>query len=859
MGLNLAQSLGCISKEQFVYLSTELSKCYLALWMEFDDKFNVRFVNIYGQSMLLQTEIKSYESWQKVFDVFEEQKLILKKKKEALLLPLLQKIELFSQDTSCLYKKCELHLKSLIKDLKVVVFSPDDTALHGIKLPLANYLKNKLGKKFHGLTLNGDARNDLVLLKYTELAIFNLNIYLNADVIPTNILPTPDLKSEIQDFHHHPKTGNLTMIKLCKERGKTITPCLLQTWKSVGQFFMQHFEFDIFSINSTSLSKLAYETIWTKYCQKGGIFHHGLEKIKIAYEKVLRSYSSGGFSFSAKEQLKVGDPIYGTHGEAAKTLVELDLISSYGYAGSHISVPKGFCTGYINSGNGNLLCTEPFQRHQSFEFLAVYYTLWYLVNENVNIKTVYSNFHQAGVFSIGNYPVDLVVITQSGAIIMYQFDGNYAHGCSEGCPSLLSYIQGKSKQELEKKTLERNQFILTWANKINSLKPGMVKYIVKTDCHDNDYRMTALCNAFQTIPILNSLNTGFINKKVIHYQDVLSCSNDLMYIMIAEGSIPHDLASPDLPPQALLLLLEKKWIRSSSTSGQPMMFTKDYADWLIKSFNFQFTTIHQVFFYKKCHLLNDIFRDLTLLRMTPNLLPSTKQLIKMVINYTAGYFGLNQNGKTVAKYKIISNITRRNFNIAHQKLDPVCGSTNHDFYVKTVYKPPSTQHRISLTGVPIFCCIVEFGKLRMSQILCLFQTCLSPLSYRHLYTNVDNVVFVLSTSTLNEAVLPHKKAIFDEARDQFFQLNAPGHLKEEFKIEAHQNWKFVTAAIMNYVIIADDFSVQKNCALNNMSFTDAYNASLALLNNEKLTVTQNRRVNKIVNKDVQMLTLTFNK
>jgi len=34
--------------------------------------------------------------------------------------------------------------------------------------------------------------------------------------------------------------------------------------------------------------------------------------------------------------------------------------------------------------------------------------------------------------------------------------------------------------------------------------------------------------------------------------------------------------------------------------------------------------------------------------MTPNWPSSTKQLIKMVINYAAGYFGLNQNGKTVA-------------------------------------------------------------------------------------------------------------------------------------------------------------------------------------------------------------------
>jgi hypothetical protein len=63
---------------------------------------------------------------------------------------------------------------------------------------------------------------------------------------------------------------------------------------------------------------------------------------------------------------------------------------------------------------------------------------------------------------------------------------------------------------------------------------------------------------------------------------------------------------------------------------------------------------------------------------------------------------------------------------------------------------------------------------------------------------------------------------------------------------------------MNYVIIADSFSVQKNCALNNMSFADAYDASLALLNNKTLVVKQDRRINKMANKNVQTMTLTFN-
>jgi len=849
-GLNLAFSLGLISDQQMLYASKELWKFFIAIWMEFDDKFNVRYVSICGEKMLLQTEIKNENSWKKVFEKLESEGEVLKKKKEKLFLPLLQKLESLSQKTNTFYSKCEMQLKAFINNLKIIVFSSDDAALHGIKVHWANYLKNKHGRKFRGLTLNGDSKHNLVLLKYTGITIFNLNIFLNADVVPADLLPELNVKSCVKDLRHQPP-----MLTLCKKRGKIITPHLLEKWAYVGSFFMQYFDFDIFSINSISLSKLAYESIWTKYTRMGGSFHHGLEKLKIAYEKTLRKHSHGGFSFSAKDELKMGDPIYKTHGEPAQTLIELDLISSYGYAGSHISVPKGFCTGFIDAGNGNLVCTEPFQRQQSFEYMAVFYTLWCCTQKNIAIKTVYSNFHQTGIFNIGNYPVDLVIVTNNGSILMYQFDGSYAHGCKQGCQTLLSYVGGKCKLELEKKTSERDDFILNWAQKVNSIRPFFVQYFVKTDCHDLDYKKDSLQTAFCTIPMLNNLIRGTFSQKLITLNDVLNCSDELMYMMIAEGTMPNES-----PPEALLVLQEKKWSRSAFTRpGEPIMFTKDYADWLMQSFNFKFTKIHQVFFYKKCKLLNSIFKDLTLLRMTPNLPSSTKQLIKKVINYTAGYFGLNQNGKTMTRYKIISDVSRRRFQIDNQTLDPIEGSFEHDFYIKTVYKPASLQHKMSSTAIPIFCCIVEFGKLRMSQILCLFQTCLSPLRYRHLYTNVDNVLIALSTPSLEAAVFPQQLEMFQKEKIDFFQFDTPGHLKEEFKIEAYQNWKFVSAAIMNYVIISDNIFVQKNSSLNNMSVEQAYGASLALLNREKIVINQTRRVNKIANKDVEMIAITFNK
>jgi hypothetical protein len=328
--------------------------------------------------------------------------------------------------------------------------------------------------------------------------------------------------------------------------------------------------------------------------------------------------------------------------------------------------------------------------------------------------------------------------------------------------------------------------------------------------------------------------------------------------MIAEGFIPSIESDINLP-NALMVMQNNKWFRTHSNIGQPLMFTNDYSEWLIKTFNFQFTKIHKVFFYKKCTILNEIFKELTFLRMTPHLLPSAKQLIKMIINYTAGFFGFNQYGKINTKCTIISNFSKRKYDILKTKLEPLEGVCENEFFVKTYYKSPSKHEKSSLTGLPIFCSIVEYGKLRMSQILCLFDACFSPLSYRHLYSNVDNIVFVLSTCTLNDAVKPTMQSLFNESKQFFFQSNTPGHLKEEFFVNSNQNWKFVTAALMNYVLIADNFCVQKNSAFNNLSFDTAYNASLALLHNKTIVVEQTRRVCKMVNKNVETLCFTYNK
>jgi len=858
IGLNLAHALGCISSDTLRHISTQMGQCCVSLWVEMDDKCVARYATVFADTIILQTEIKSESSWCKVFNAIFQQQVIFQNKKEVLLKPILEALQSFSQQTRSLYKVCEMQLQSCIRFLKVVLFSPNDSALHAIKLPLANYLKNLHGKKFRGITLNSDAKNDLILMKYKDVHFFNLNMYLKENVTPEDALPMPLLRSDIKDLknQHKSHASNMTLLRQCKERGRTIAPALVKRWQSVGHFFLTQFQWDIFSTYSVSLSQQSFQAVWNKYTQKAGIFHQGLEKMKPAYEETLRSFCRGGFSYSVRDTINCDEPIHGDYGEPAQTLIEVDLTSSYGFGASEMKTPKGFCNAFSKTDNATLKSCEPVSRHHTFEFLSVYFTLWRLGEDGVTIQTTYSNYHQSGVFYIGHYPIDLVVITVEGKVIMFQFDGQFAHGCREGCKPLISYVRGKSKEHLECDSQKRDDFITHWVEQVNAAHQNRASYHVKTNCHHPEYSISALRRVFDKIPILSSVIEDYPNKKIITKEDIVNCNDNMTYLAVLEGFIPQQMGQFG-PLKPLLQFKDKRWARYSSTQEE-LLLTKDFVDWLIEEYNFQITFVHKVYFYKRCHVLNSVFKELTDLRMSPAISPSVKQLVKNVINFSAGYFGLNLNKRSYARHSLISNIPKK-YNIFRHQLHPLESSEKHDFYIKTFYSKMTVNYGMSKSPLPLFVSILEYGKLRMSQILCFFDSFLDPFKYRHLYSNVDNIVMSLAAPSLEDAVVEPLKSLYEKETERYFQPNTAGHLKFEYVIPRDQEWKFVSAMPMNYVILAKESSVQKNCALNNLKNEYAYQCSLMMLTKQRLSVEQQRRVNKIANTETKTVTLVFNK
>ena len=386
-----------------------------------------------------------------------------------------------------------------------------------------------------------------------------------------------------------------------------------------------------------------------------------------------------------------------------------------------------------------------------------------------------------------------------------------------------------------------------------------------TDCHDAAYQMKKLKHAFYSIPVLAEIISGYPTAKTCTKDDVLFSNDNLTFLIVLEGFIPTLSNQHHLP-----LLYKNKthvWCRTDKTeSASPMLFSKDYLCWLTKNYNFQVTHIHSVFFYKKCKVLNSIYSTLTLIRMNENISASIKQLVKNVVNFSAGYFGLNENKRAKTTFRLISGIGSKFLKKKHFVMSTSTTINNLNFYIVGTARAIKKQNHMSIAPFPIFVSIVEFGKKRLSEILCFFDKYLLTSHYRHLYSHVDNILFVLATETIEQSVDPRLFEEFCNKRKEFFTFDTaaapplPGFLKQEICVTLNQEWKFVSPTITNYCIKTNTSSETFfKCLFNNVTGEQAFDHSFKMLKKEPLEVAQIRRVDKLLNKNVEIVTYTFNK
>jgi predicted phosphodiesterase len=769
--------------------------------------------------------------------------------KQKLLQPVLD--SLAAANVNSPWRRCHSSLYSFIKNYKVILYSAADSDLcmHAIKIPFANYVLKNTAKNFRGIRLRASATQNLTALVTQNVTLFNLAMYR-------------DLQPEVVDVLFSSSIANLKNqhvdLEEIRTSGRLAARSIHTAWMHLGDYFMRDFYFDICADSKCgNLSKLSYDAIWLEYTRAAGVFHQGIEKTKPAYEKLIRAHSKGGYSWSCQDRVNAGEKFVSDSEETAKTILEYDITSSYPAAVKNMRVPTGFAVGYKKSETNQTILQrcDPVSRHKTFEYKAVFYTLSKLEKrskKNNSIRSVYSNFSQLGFFKIGKYPLDLAVVFENGAVALYNFDGQYVHGCPV-CPlALKSYVGGqKSRQTVEAATRKRDDFI----NKFISSKAGDadITYTVLSDCHGELKDLHRLFRQDEKCSELVGAYPESQDLPALKFQEHIDA--ELTFIALVRGHT--DGQEQQSKPIIQLNKATKKWERCSSSSATDILLTRDTLEWLQTEHKFVLDDVSFVLFHKTCKVLPRIYDRLVRLRASPDTNDPHKKLLKKIGNYSCGYFGSNPAKKlSTSTFRLVHSLPEI-YDISTTQVLPVGHYEDREFYF--VKRTKANKRRKCMSALPLFYGVVEYGKTRISQILCFLEKYLDAATFRHLYTNVDNLILCLSKANIDACIRGGGGGADDYFREKenFFKPSEPGHAKLEW-LEDCADWRFSSAMTQNYALIADSSnSRHKNSALSAVTSLQSYDMSCSMLDRQRVEVTQVRRLNKLASRTTAETVFVF--
>ena len=749
------------------------------------------------------------------------------------------------------------------------------------------------------------------------------------DISPNvqNLMPTPVIDTNNSHLVKQPVYSPGKIIEKHKslkqylnDRGRLLAHLLHQLYSAFCTFFVQKYCIDLHTWPITSFPSLAFNLIWLQYCKLGGPFLHGPERIKPAYEELLRKFSRGGFSWSFGGQLSSGDNLplllsakrknsanhhfRRTPSFQAKAIVEFDICSSYGFAGANMACPSGFCVGYIRSShnedkkidndgsrqqnNKAGLNYQPITkcdrfRHQSYEFRATYFYLYCLVQEEAEIISVYSNYHVLGVFSIGHYPIDLVIFTKNCGTFVVQFDHLYTHGCRQGCPGLPRYASDKTREQLENHSQQRDNITEQWIASLGNqnLTTAPVTYHVVSECHTPGFDLKNLNCAFLHVPILHQLIKPYLSLPAHTFTpgDLVKLDPDITFIMVCQGHIPPQNHCTVIPP--LFIWKQEEEGQTQTTDATPtsyqdfshktnsdIMVSQDYYNYLVSEHNFQLDSVAAILFFKRDQILPMIFDQLTQERYLANSTSSKIGVIKSLINLACGYFGMNTNKqKSATKKKWLVSGFRFGNNFNNYHIEAVGQFQDNVYFTRKLLIASNHTRRVANSPLAIFCCIIDYGKRRLGQCFTFIEKVTTPGSFKLLYSHIDNMLLALGANQLEEIVSSKMRKFFLKNKKTFFQQPhtqsnpLPGQLKQEFCVNS-STWKFSSPYPCCYVLVdchnpADN--VCKMSSISNITPEQSYQCAIKYLNKETVFVTQTRRLNKVSNTKKQTVKIQLKK
>ena len=904
-------------------------------------------------------------SWKRFFDFLWQRHLALSKLKKVWLGELLQQMEeQFQQPLTSKQATCLQQLQKYVSKTRVVLFSSEDRVLHALKIPFAHFAQSKKPKYFRGIQLKTNDKNTLTSLTCSFMQLDNVSAFFGvkprletaaeedvtslaerakADSTRTHFTalrraPVPEREDDEffevargwlpKDHVFNVPPPPSPPIKVCPSklakhlapvrwpslkrdarlldylnvRGRLLVNMLAKMFSLYCEFVLDKYLIELHTWPLGSLTSLAFQCVWVRYCVAGGPLAQGLEKTKPYYNSLIRGFSRGGFSWSLEDQLNSGDLLHPDdgHKEKALAICEYDICSSYGYAASQMSCPGGFCVGYLDgseSGGALELCDR--FRHKRFEFRGTFKVIHDLMEQGADILAVYSNYHPLGLCYLGKHAVDLCLVTRNSGHLLVQFDHQYSHGCPKGCPEIASYASNKTRRELEEETLARDNTILSWVERVNAFPherqfspalAGSYRYVVVSECHTPGYSSRELDRTFAEGQPLHFLVAPYerLPRKRLQVSDLDNLSEDLTYLVFCQGSVTaageeskEPLPTAVQPP--LMVWKEgatkggpQRQVFSRRTEGQSLMLSRRHYEYLCRERGFRVTSVEAVLFYRTDPVMPGVFAELTTDRYNAVHSPSQVNLIKCLINYACGYFGYNEEKKRGSRGQQPKWLIRGFNKVAGQRSYMYKWAGDFDgtgFYARSkltraVPSPTTVASRAAKpcnAALPIFVTIIDLGKLRLGECLSFVQRVTRPGAVKLLYAHVDNLLLALGEARLEDAVCPSQRALYDKHRRAYFQMAdqpqaLPGQLKLEFEL-ASSTWKFASPFSCYYALVDDaaggggsgsgsgakSDQKSKTLSLNCLSHADAYLCALKLLGKTGVTVTQERRVDKLTN------------
>jgi hypothetical protein len=920
-GLICALFLGVLQQKELLQLSEQLNNTFAALWVHLDVEENVRHLSYNDTTVWKHFEItgpppppttaqavilgqKHDTCWTIFFDFLWERHVILCKLKKGILqnlLSILQTNYNSNKNLRTKFVQCQQQLEKFTEKTKIIIFAPNDKIMHALKMPFASFAKSRKKSRFRGIALKTDGKNTILSMGTSFMQIDNVVQFFGVNFNPTDLTTSFyddfDFKNVAKDWlDTPPNVQNLLPMPVIdphltylakqviyspgkiidkhkslkgylNDRGRLLAHLLHQLHSTFCTVFVQKYCIELHTWPINSFPSLAFNVVWLQYCEMGGPFLHGPERMKPAYNDLLRKFSRGGFSWSFGSQLSSGDHFSSDF--KAKAVVEFDICSSYGFAGANMTCPSGFCVGYIKNTDHHVndKSTQPIIkcdrfRHQSYEFRATYFYLFCLVQEQAEITAVYSNYHVLGVFNIGNYPIDLVVITKNLGMFVVQFDHLYTHGCRQGCPGLPRYASNKTREQLEKKSQERDDVTEQWIASLSKEQNCTeVVYHVMSECHSPGFDKKNLNSAFLHVPLLNQLIKPYLSLPAHAFTptDLLHLDPDVTFIMICQGHTPPKNYQSVFPP-LFVWKQEQGADRYQDFSHQTisdMLVSQDHFNYLVLEHNFQLDSIAAILFFKKDKILPLVFEQLIQEKYRENLSSSKIGVTKSLINFACGYFGLNNSKqKNGTKKKWLVTGFKFGDNLNNYDIEPVGEFQNNIYFTrKQLTRSNYNGGQIINAPLAIFCCIIDFGKKRLGECFTFIEKIATPGSFRLLYSHIDNMLLALGATELENIVSPKMRQFFEQHKMQFIHQTCiqsnplPGQLKQEFCVNS-STWKFSSPFPCCYVLVDDDNPTDNVCkmsSISNITPTQSYQNALKYLNKETVFVSQTRRLNKLSN------------